>query len=253
MRNLAALVAATVLAACAPQQFRGYAGASFMSVQGEVGLQNSAGNLNLNANMNSLENDLDVGDSDTSPYLRFDADWDRHRAKVSGFAHNSSGNGTLSGDFGDLAAGTLVFTDLDFIDVTGSWSYDLMSSKTWRLAPGVQLAYYSLDVAVRAQSINAFEKIDTSVVAPMPYVEAEVDFGPVSLGANFGAIAADLGDANGRYWDAEALVRVRPARHIELIAGARYLLFDAHGIATDRDFDADLEVFGWFVGGGVTF
>jgi hypothetical protein len=253
MRQCAALGAAVFLASCAPQTFRGYAGAAFTRIQGEIALQNTGGNLNLAANMNDVKDQLGSGDGDASPYLRFEADWGANRVKASGFSHNSSGTGTLAGDFGDLPAGTAVSTDLDFTNATVSWSYDLMPGSLLRLAPGVEVGYYSLDVTVRAISSTAFENVDTDLIVPMPYMEAEVDLGAVSLAANAGLMAVNLRDANGRYWDAEALLRARPADKIELIAGLRYLLFDAHGAASGRDFDSDFDVFGWFVGGGVKF
>lgn len=253
-RARTAAVAALLLASgCTPSAFRADAGAAFMRVNGDIGLQNSMGGLVLHDNMNDVRSDLQAGETKASPYLRFEADWGPHRAKLSGFGHNSSGDGTLSGDFGDIPAGTPVESDLDFIDVTGSWSYDLLPDDDVRLAPGVQIAFYSLDVSARATSISAFENVDTSVLAPMPYIDAGIDFGYVSLQANFGVIAADLGDADGRYWDAEALVRLQPSEDFEFIGGFRYLLIDAHGRASSRDFDADLDVYGWFLGGGVRF
>ena len=248
-----AVAAATLLAACAPHTFRADVGAAFARVEGQIGLQNSSGSLTLADNMNDLQDHLGVGDQDESPYVRLEADWGPSRFKVSTFGHNSTGSGTLAGAFGDIPAGTQVFTDFDFVDVTGSWSYDLMPTETFRIAPGVQLGYYSLDVITRAPSLSAFEQVDTDIIAPMPYLDAEVDLGWLTIGANGGIIAVNLSDADGRYWDAEGYVRANVLPHLELVGGVRYLLFDAHGEASNRDFDADIDVFGWFIGGGVRF
>lgn len=241
------------LAACTPQTFRADVGAAFARVQGEIGLQNSSGGLSLAANMNDVQDQLATGDSDQSPYLRFEADWGPNRAKISGFGHNSAGSGTLAGAFGDLPSGTQVSTDFDFVNVTASWSYDLMPSSLLRIAPGVQVGYYSIDIITRAQSLSAFESVDTDTITPMPCLDAEVDLGFLSIGANAGLMVIDLRDATGRYWDAEGYVRSAPADNLEFIAGVRYLLFDSHGEASGRDFDADLDVLAWFIGGGVKF
>jgi len=248
-----AVAAALLFAACAPHTFRADVGAAFARVEGQIGLQNSAGSAVLGDNMNDLQDHLGVGDEDESPYVRLEADWGANRVKASAFTHNSAGSGTLAGAFGDIPAGTQVFTDFDFVDVTASWSFDLMPTPTVRIAPGVQVGYYSLDITTRAPSLSAFEQVDTDIIAPMPYLDTEVDLGWISFGVNGGAIAITLTDATGRYWDAEGYVRATLMQHVELIGGVRYLLFDAHGEASHRDFDADLDVFGWFIGGGVRF
>jgi len=247
------LPAALLLASCMPEAFRVDAGAAFTRVIGETGLQNSGGSLNLNANMNDLEDAFAVGDSEAAPYARAECDWGPHRFKLSGFGHNSSGTGTLTGAFGDLPAGTQVASDLEFFNVSGSWSFDLAPSSMLRLAPGVQVGYYAIDMKARATSNVAFEEVDTAVIAPMPYLEAGVDLEHVSFLVDAGLIAADIRDAAGRFWDVEALARVRAGATVEVLAGFRYLLIDAHGTATGRDFDADIEVVGWFIGGGVRF
>ncbi len=253
MDRTCAVVAVGLLAACAPQAFRADVGAAFVRVQGELGLQNSGGSLTLASNMNDVKDQLGTGETDASPYVRFEADWGPHRIKLSGFSHNSTGGGTLVGAFGDLPGGTQVFTDLDFANVTASWSYDLMPTSMFRVAPGVQLGYYSLDLTTRAQTLSAFENVDTDAITPMPYLEAEIDLGRVSVGANAGVMSAHIRDATGRYWDAEAYVRGTPLDNLEIIGGLRYLLIDAHGNATGRDFDSDIDLFGWFIAGGVKF
>jgi hypothetical protein len=92
------------------------------------------------------------------------------------------------------------------------------------------------------------------VFVPMPFAEAEIyptDY--LSIGANLGLMSADLGDGNGRYWDAEAMARVQATTEIDFLFGYRYQLMDVSGRATSRDFDADLDLRGWFIGGGVRF
>jgi hypothetical protein len=252
LRLPAGAIALWLLAGCAPQMLRVDAGAAFIKVRGDVALQNSAGTLVLAQDRNDLQDDLGVSEQEVSPYLRAEAQWDRHRVVLSGFGYESSGSGVLANDYGDIPAGTSVASSMDFLAVTGSWSYDLVPSETWRLAPGVQLGYYLLDLSVSSQA-PAFESVSSDVLVPRPYVEGEVAFGRFSLTASLGLIYADFGDADGRYWDAEAMVRARLFEGLELLGGFRYLTMDAFGQAGDRDFDVDLEVAGWFVGGSIVF
>ena len=250
-RHSLPLVGVTALAACTPGFFRADAGAIYSQVKGSVGLQNSGGTLVIGNNMADLQDDLGVGDEQASPYVRLEADWGNHRVKVSGFRHQSSGSGTLQHPFGDLVAGSAVNSDLEFDDITASWSYDLMPTGPLRLGLGVQVGYYGVDLSVR--SIGGFETVTSDLIAPMPYVDGEVDVGIFSFGANAGALMADLHDATARYWDAEGYARMHIGPALEVLAGYRYLLIDAHGTADNRDFDADFEVTGWFLGGGIRF
>jgi hypothetical protein len=87
----------------------------------------------------------------------------------------------------------------------------------------------------------------------MPFGEAECYLGPFTLGGNASVMSADLGDANGRYLDVEAIARWQASDDLEILAGYRYLVIDGFGRATDRDFDADIDLHGWFIGGGVRF
>jgi hypothetical protein len=108
-----------------------------------------------------------------------------------------------------------------------------------------------MDVAAR--STAGREAIDTSVLVPMPCAEVEGFFGPATVGANAGFMSADLGDGSGRYVDIEAYLKVRPLDGFDLLLGYRYVVLDAYGVASSRDFDADIEMQGVFVGGGIRF
>jgi hypothetical protein len=75
----------------------------------------------------------------------------------------------------------------------------------------------------------------------------------VSLVANFGAFDVDMGDADGQYYNAEAFLRWTPMMSVEFMGGWRSLSVDANGDADGRKFDADFDVAGWFIGGGIAF
>lgn len=250
---LSLLVALLPLAACAPSAFRADIGAIFPHVSGGTSLQNSSGTNSLSAVQNNLRNSLDVGESQAQPYLRAEADWGRHRVRLHGFGYDESGTAQLDRDFGDLPAGTMANTSLEYLSIVGSWSYDLMPTETLFLGPGVQVGIYSLDVSASATSPAGFETVDTDLVAPQLFLEAGVDLGLISADANLGFMSAHLGDAAGRYVDAELMVRAKPIERFELFVGYRYTVLDADGVASGRDFDADVTVSGLLFGGGVRF
>lgn len=253
LRTSALLLLALGLAACAPDNYRLGGGAAFLRASGSVALQNEGGSLVLHDEHNDLKGSLDVGSTEPSPYLRFEANQGPQQIRIHGFGYDSNGSGVLDGAFGNIPAGTAVTTSMEFFNASAAWSWDLFPGDDVRLAPGVQVAFASLDVSATAASPSRFEKVNTDVIVPMPYVEGSIALGPVTLVADAGVIAANLGDANGRYWDVEALARFKPGDDFELFAGWRYLLMDSHGIATARDFDADIYMNGWFIGGGVRF
>ncbi|HLQ37472.1 MAG TPA: hypothetical protein VK348_06710, partial [Planctomycetota bacterium] len=217
-----ALVSFLLLPACGTDRavFHGDVGAAFVQAHGHIALQNASGSLVLGNAENDLHDSFGVGDTVTSPYARVEADIGRQRVKVSGFGFDQAGSGVLRNNYGNIPAGTQVATSMTFFDLSSSWSYDLIESDAIRLAPGVALNYYSLDVAARSASLGVFEQVDTDVVVPMPHVDAEYKLGSiVRLSADVGMIYANLRDAKGRYWDAEAMARITPSDYFELVVG----------------------------------
>lgn len=95
--------------------------------------------------------------------------------------------------------------------------------------------------------------MQTDVLVPMPFAEIEGYLGPMTAGANFAFMSADLGDANGIYIDAEAYLRWQATEQFDVMAGYRYLSMDGFGSASSRDFDAEVAVQGFFLGGGARF
>ncbi|GAB4140248.1 MAG: hypothetical protein Fur0037_06680 [Planctomycetota bacterium] len=253
MTRIALLFSLALLAGCAPDVFRADAGVAFPRLTGGASLQNSAGNASLSDVKNNIRGSLDVGQLQPQPYLRLESDWGPHRVRVHGFGYDESGSSLLDRDFGDLVSGTAVDSSLEYLNVVGSWSYDLMPTKTLRLGPGVQLGLYSLDMTARSSFPSGFEKVMTDVVMPQLFLDGGVDLGIVSADANIGFMSAHLGDAAGRYVDAELMLRARPAEQFEVFAGYRLTVLDVLGVASGRDFDADLTVSGVVLGGGVRF
>ncbi len=223
-----------------------------MSAKGDVALQNGANSLDLGQERNSLDA-LGTDDASPSAYVRAEADWGPHRVRVSGFGSTPSGDGTLANDFGDLADGTNVRSQLDYVNVSGAYTWDLVPTDLVRVGLGLQVGLHTFDLRVEDRTSIAFESLQASLMLPMPCIDAELDLGPFSLCANLGAFEIDMGDADGQYFDAEAFARWEPVLGLEFIGGWRSLSFDASGDAEGRAFDADFEIAGWFVAGGIAF
>jgi hypothetical protein len=241
-----------LLASCETQSWRADVGAMFVAPRGQVALQNAGGTLVLHDEQNDLENDLGLGSAEVAPYLRAQMDDGAHRVRAHGFLFDAEGTGVLAGDFGGITAGSAVETSMDFYNLSTAYSFALLHDEVWRLGVGGQLGIYGFDITAR--SGGGREEVETSLIVPMPYVDAEVRLGDiVTVGGNAGLMAGDFGDGSGRYWDAEIWGRVQATDEIEFIGGYRYLLLDAYGKASSRDFDADLDMHGWFIGGGIRF
>lgn len=245
------LLATAALTSCVGQTYRVDVGAMFAKASGDLTLQNSTGTLQLFQNKNDLDDNLGVGDIEPSPYLRVQADQERHRVRLHGFGVDSTGSGTLAGAYGDLVAGSQVTTALRFYAIGVTYAYELLREEHLRVAAGAAFNWYSLDVSARS-SVGR-ESVQTDVLVPMPYFEVEGLFGSLSAGGNLGFMSADLGDANGRYIDTELYLRWQALEQIDFMGGYRYLIMDSAGRATSRDFDAEVEVQGFFVSGGVRF
>lgn len=245
------LLAVGCLVSCMPHA-RAYVGASFMRVEGDTALQNAGGSLNLGQDVNSMK-ELGAEETSGSAYVRAEADWGPHRARVSGFGATPSGQGTLTDAFGDLAAGSPVQSQLDYTNVTAAYTFDVVPTSLVRLGLGVEVGVHTFDLLVDQTNSTAFEKLSADFWTPMPCIDAELDLGSVSVCLNVGAFDLDLGDADGNYYDAEAFLRWEPLLGFELIGGWRSMSIDANGRADDRDFRTDVDVNGWFVGGGISF
>jgi hypothetical protein len=239
------------IGACKGTAYKVDAGVLFAVPDGEVALQNSTGSLALGNEQNSIDNNLGLGDTQPSPYLRLQSDYEDHRVRLHGLIVDSDSTGTLAGDYGNILAGTAVNTDMDFFAIVANYGYALLRGEHYRFAIGGQAGLYSLDIAAR--STIGREQVNTDVLLPMPFVELEGMVGPLTVGVNAAIMALDFRDASGRYFDLEGYARLQATKHLDVMAGYRYVLLDAYGKATARDFDADVDIQGLFVTVGVTF
>jgi hypothetical protein len=244
------LLALPLLAGCANAVYRLEAGPILARANGDIAVQGAGSTFDSSAK-NDLDADLDLGGVSAAAFGRLQADAERDRFRIQGFALNEGGDGTLAAAYGDIAAGSQVDTALEFFTLAGNWNHAIVRNENVRLGVGAQAGYYRFDFSVR----NATNREETAAEAlvPMPFVEGELRLGNVALGANFAGMYADVGDARGRFFDAEAFARWTVTSEFQVFGGDRYILFDAAGTATDRQFDADVAIDGLFFGLGVRF
>ncbi|MEO6593331.1 MAG: hypothetical protein ABIP94_01100, partial [Planctomycetota bacterium] len=159
--------------------------------------------------------------------------------------------GTLLHPYGDITAGSQVQTSMEYFNITAAYGFEVLREQYYRVAVGAELGFYTLDIA--AVSGARRESVKTSVIVPMPFIEVEGFYGDFTLGVNGGWMSADLGDANGIYWDMEGYAKWQATEKFDLLVGYRNIRMDSSGRASSRDFDADLDVQGFFVGGGIRF
>ena len=257
MRALS-LLSCVALCACESVSTKIEAAYIQTEVAGDVALAGSTGTPNLATRQVDVQNGLGLDDEVPSLLLRGEAATGRFRLRVSGFRQDQTGSSVLPAPFGDLAAGTPVSSNLDFFNVKSALSYDLLElglgeEGRLRLAPGLAVDYVSVDLDVNSTVASGFESVDNQVVVPLPFLLGEIEVGPAFATVDFGGWSGDLGDGNGLYWDLDATIGVRTEAHVEIFGGYRWLSMDVDEVATAQALTADVEVRGWFLGGGLHF
>ncbi len=246
-RSLALLLLLGLIG-CAGQTYQVQAGPSFLRTRGDISLADSAGNLPAT---NNMADDLGVGGTEIAPYIQGRSDFEQHRFRANAFFSDSDGQGTLANNYGNIGAGTPVSTKMDVFGIATNYSYALLEDEGYRVGVGGQLGFYSLDVSAR--SATGRESVTTEALVPAPFFEGELYFDGLTLGASCAVLAADLGDGDGRYLDFEAYSQFRLNEDVDMRAGYRHIVLDVDGVATTREFDADVDVQGFFVTAGIRF
>ena len=163
------------------------------------------------------------------------------------------GRGQLDDAFGGLPDGTPVVTRLDLALAKVSAAYDLDLGLV-KVAPGVAFDVFALDFTASELTLGSREEIDDVVFVPMPFVRAEAGVGPLTAVVEAAYLDVDqLGDNEGRFLDLEAMVEWSPLPLGQLFLGYRLIDIDGSGDTGTESFAADLQIHGWFVGGGLRF
>ena len=243
---------AAALAACGSLEARAYAGAAATEMRGGLGLSATEAGISEPLRLD-VEDDFGLGDSSSSIYARAELGFGVPRLTASFMKHDASGTSTLTRTFGDILAGTQVDSEMDFLSAKAALTFDVLDFGFVRLSPGLAVAVTEFDASVRSRSFPVAESVDAFAPVPMPFVQAEVDVGPLAATVDVGYIRADIEEIDGGYLDVEALLRVQPLSHVELFAGYRLIDFEADGVVDDERFLADLRMQGVLFGVGLTF
>ena len=242
------------LPSCMELSARAHVGYMQPALTGELGLAPSGAPASVLGSVD-LEDSLGV-EGEGAPYARIEATAGVLNLVASGFTYSSTSRGTLQAEFGDLIIGQLVDTEIEFINAKVGATFDLIDLGFLRLSPGLAVDYVGLDMSVDAVGsgiIGGNEVLDIQAPVPLLFVQAEADVGPVSAIVDAGGVTVDYGDVDGTFVDVEALLRVEPASNLELFAGYRWISLEGAGDASGQEFDGDLVMAGWFVGGALTF
>jgi hypothetical protein len=237
-------------AACAPLEVTTQLAYMRSAIDGELTLAPASG---IRSTPQDVDGAFGLGDDRESPFARVVADFGTPVLRGSGFWLHESGRGVLDDDFGGLPAGTSVQTDLDLgvFELTGEleWTFGPLT-----VAPGVSVDLLALDFRAETSASNR-EEIDELVVVPMPSLRATLEPGAgvaLSLEASY-LDARGLFDSDARFADVEASVVWPIASHVHVLAGFRWLDADAEAVTATDDVRIDVEVRGWYVGGGFRF
>lgn len=245
------LVSVLVHAACATPRFAVDAGYTQMKVAGTVALANSIGSLN-GAVEQGIDSAFGLGDQRGSPFLRVDAAFGGPELFASGFSFAEHGRGVLAANFGGIASATPVNSEFELLatKIGAAWSFDLGPAS---IAPGLAFDVFDFDFRA-SDSVGNAEIIDELVAVPVLMLRAEGGLGPVRLRGEVGYIEGRGSEGStNRFLDAEAAVSWSPAASWHVLAGYRHIGVDATGETDTQTFAIDIDLRGWFVGGGIAF
>ncbi len=240
------------LPSCMPFHASGQVGYTQMAIDGNIALATAGSGLSGTVDQ-GFDSAFGLGDERGSPYARLQLDAGVPVITVSGFAFEETGTGQLDSQFGVIVAGTNVISDLQFTNLKGSLAFQIDLGPV-AVSPGIALDYFDLEMTVRDTGGLAQENIDVLAPVPMAFLRGEASLGVVAAVAEVGFIRVPkIREIEGTFWDAEAMLEVRPLPMLHFFAGYRFLHVDGEGTVDNQDFATDLDVSGWMIGGGVRF
>ncbi|MEO6597687.1 MAG: hypothetical protein ABIP94_23325 [Planctomycetota bacterium] len=249
-----ALLLVPLLAACAPIGVTAYAGYTQMALRGDIALTTGSGTTGNGAAAprQDFDSGFGLGDERGSPYLRAQVDFGVPVLTASGFWLRETGAGVLDDAFGGLAGATPVLSDLDLTLGKISCSFDIELGAL-KVSPGLAVDLFDLRFRVRDLSGNS-EEIDELLALPMLFVRTEGSFGGLGLIGEAGYLEIPNVSGNkARFFDLEAMVDWPILPLGSVFGGYRFIDLGANGDTNADSFEVDLQVRGWFIGGGLRF
>ena len=247
----ASLSCACLFAGCASAKIATQAGYTQLHIDGSVALESTQAGPGADVEQD-IGSGLGLGDDRGSPFVRVDVDFGWPVLTASGFTFHELGQGVLRADFGGLAQATPVSSELDFGCLKLAAVCDVEIGPV-TLSPGLAFDVFDFDFRVSDQFGNS-EVIDELVGVPLLFARAAAYLGAVQLMVEGGYVEGLSGETEGdAFFDLEGQLRVCVSPSLHLLAGYRFLGVDATGDTGTEVFGLDLQVHGWFVGGGFTF
>jgi hypothetical protein len=228
------------------------AGYTSMAFGGNIGLAPTSGSSGV-AVSQSVDSALGLGQQSGSPYGRVQVELGVPVITLSAFKFHDEGTGHLQGQFGNISGGTDVVSNLDFTNLKGSFAF-AVDLGLFKLAPGLAVDLFDIDM--RVHDVAGFAEEDFKVLAPVPmaFLRGETDLFSTTLVGEVGYMTIPkINDIKGTFWDAEAMLEVHPMPLFHLFAGYRYISISGQGTVDNQDFNTDLNIRGWQIGGGVRF
>ena len=243
-----------LLGSCGSAGLKVFAGYTQVEMSGTVALDSSVGGVDFGTIQVDLEDDLGLTDEVGSPYGRAEVDLGLIHLTGSGFIYDELSTGALSVDFGDITFGSTVESDIEIMNFKGAITFDMVDVGPLRLSPGVGVDLFDINMTIRSTApIVASERVEILTPVPMLFLQTEFDFGPVGATLDTGWMSLDLGDVKGTWIDIEGLATFNMFSAFEIFAGYRYISIDTDGDADGQAFEADVELQGWIIGGGISW
>ncbi len=241
-------LALLALSACSGLGASIQGGYGIFQMDGDIALGPSVGNVALDTIKTDIQKGLGLDEEVGTPYARADLELAVARISASGFTHNQEGEGRLTVDFGDITLGTDVNTEITMNAAKASVIFDMINIGVLRIGPGLGASYFDIDMNVRSLVRN--EDVEIQAPVPMIFLQAEVGIGGFSALVEAGGIYYEAPEAEGIFFDIEAMARLNLHENIHLFGGARWLQIDGKGDVDGHDFEIDLGLRGLMVGIG---
>lgn len=248
MRSLSMVVMfALISSACSLPGASAEAGYALLSLSGDIGLSDTGGGSFVDQDIS----EFGLGGDQGSPYARAQFDLGMPVLAVKGFVFEQEGSGTLVDPFGSIDPGT-VTSKMTLTNIQGSLAFEFGLGPI-SLAPGIAVEYIDLDFSAQPLSLPA-ETIDWQVPIPMGFLRAEADLWLLQGAAELGYIQIpEIQGVEGTFWDLDVTVSYRPTPLVHLFTGYRHVHVDANGESDGQNFDTNLDLAGWVIGGGFSF
>lgn len=225
----------------------------WIDVRVDIWLPALSGTMRTDADSDSVdfEDDLGLGDEEVAVMPQVSLSLGGLGLKLDGFFYETSGSGTVQGDF---TFGGVTFTVNEDIDSQVKVdNYRLLMTvpliKSGPVAIYLEggITYFHLEGTVTSASFSASDTADVPV--PVGGVLAQAKIWKLLVEADVTGLVVDYGGVQGSVVDAKLSVGFAFAKVLAVRAGYRVVSFDG----TDGDFDINLTLDGFFVGGSVTF